>query len=152
MPVKLYKTDYINEKQLIIIMRKRTYVLRLQSKFSRFKQQKMFLFYLASLFSEIHANCVSQGAQEKCQADCKEKYTFCIIQCGADIDCSIECSRDYVDCEDFCPCGEKCPNGCPCPTDSDFCGKECEDVFVGDYWQEWYFEFSQLFRNKSKSK
>ena len=87
------------------------------------------------LITETRGNCVSQGAQEKCAYDCKEDYTICVLQCGADIDCSIGCSRAYVECEDHCPCGEKCPNGCPCVIESEYCGVECEDVYVGDYWQ-----------------
>jgi len=50
-----------------------------------------------------------------CEDEVNSKLLECINNCGDDLACVSQCSRQFDQDFNQCPCNEDCPGGCPCP-------------------------------------
>ena len=72
---------------------------------------------------------------DKCKNNCRSELLNCIVDCGDNSDCSSQCSRDQIICDNDCPC----MSGGPCYDGCDGCNHEvcrCEDFELNSDYLE----------------
>ena len=101
---------------------------------------KTWLTAFAAVSCQINEECVSIDNGKLCEDDCIDVCAQCVVNCGSDSNCVVQCNRDLAICSSNCPCHSNCEKGCPCDYESIY----CNDCKLDEFNQEQYTKCSNL--------